>query len=42
MAITVETIGIFFVAIDVNGCKCGFVRGDRRFVDRFSNNDLRS
>ena len=40
MAITVETIGVILVAIDVNGCKCGFVRGDRGFVDGFSNNDL--
>ena len=37
---TVETIGITLIAIDADGCKCGFVRRDRRFVDSFSVNDL--
>jgi hypothetical protein len=40
MSIAVETIEVPVVAIDVNSCKCGFVRGDRRLVDCFSTNDL--
>jgi hypothetical protein len=40
VSIAVEAIEILVVAIDVNGCECSFVRGDRRVVDGFSTNDL--